>query len=341
MTKKIKIIIIDDSKFVRTLFSGLLNQTDDIEVIYTSSDPDDALEKIKSMKPDVITLDAGLSEMDGAKFLERLLSKKIIPTIIFSNSTRDGKETTLRALEIGAVDYYLKYDDLNMYNDLDTIKSALIAKIYTAINANVQYNPLTSLTPNNKQELAINQTDKLIGIAGNVGSVDSIKRILLDLPLNSPPILISLSLSEMLCDLLAERLNTFSAIKVHAPKDSAKIINGHAYLIPSNTSIELKNSGNITKIILTQDKKTDTADSMLNSIAQYAKKDSIGVIITGSGTGGYLGLKAIKKHNGTVLSQNKKTCVSYDLPKIANDSNLVDKELPLNKIAAEIISKCS
>jgi two-component system chemotaxis response regulator CheB len=335
MAKKIRTIIIDDSKFIRTLFTGLLNQTPDIEVVDTARDYDDAIAKIKLHNPDVLTLDVEMSEMDGIKFLEKVMKIKPMPVLMISKLTGEGTDITLSALEMGAIDYLIKHEDLNNYRDLDIIKDDLVSKIRIAANAQIIYNPKTKNCVPANFEPSKNTPKKLIAIGASIGGVGAIRQILAKLPSNCPPILMHLNLSETFTKTLVNRLNTFSEVLVHAAKNAQQLKSGNAYIVPNNKYVTIE--GN--KINLHPATDNSSMDSMFNSAASFGK-DSIGVILTGTGNNGAQGIAKIKTSGGFTIAQDKASCVVYEMPKIANDSGTIDVELPLDKIANEILKNC-
>ena len=335
MAQKIRTIIIDDSKFIRTLFTGLLNQTPDIEVVDTAKDPDDASAKIKRHNPDVITLDVEMSEMDGIKFLEKMMKIKPIPVLMVSKLTGEGTDITLSALEMGAIDYLIKHEDLNNYKDLDIIKEDLVSKIRIAANAQIIYNAKTKNSAPANFEPSKNTANKIIAIGASIGGVGAIKQILSKLPSNCPPILMNLNLSEPFTKTLVNRLNTFSEVLVHTAKNGQQLKAGNAYVVPNNKCVTIEGE----KINLSNAGDTSSIDSMFNSVAGFGK-DSIGVILTGTGSSGVQGIAKIKTSGGFTIAQDKASCVVYEMPKAANDSGTIDIELPLDKIANEILKNC-
>ncbi len=341
-TKKIKILIIEDSKFVKTLFTGLLNQTDDIEVVGTAENEREATKKITELKPDIITLDADIPEMDGIRFLDKLMHKDPIPVIMISTLDKEGAETTIRALEIGAVDYLIKPKQFEDFKDLSKLKTELENKVHLALKASLRYH---SLSDNSKiKTLAFDSSQKsisrIITLSSSVGGVEAVKQVLSLLPSNSPPILVSLRLHESLVNAFTERLSSLCEVGINLAKNGQKISTGQAYLTSSSNNIHLEKSGDNFKVVINENENQNPVDSMFESLANNFGNKVVGVILTGHGHDGTQGMIKIKEKGGFVISQNEASCVIYETPKLAKSKGAINVELPLEDIPNEILKKC-
>lgn len=346
MKQKIKVIVVDDSKFIRTLFTGLLNQTPDIEVVDTAEDPIDAREKIKLHNPHLITLDVEMPKMDGISFLEKIMRLRPMPVIMVSTLTQKGADTTLKALELGAIDYLAKPSDFNAYRNLDVLKDELANKIRNAASANmtssnrggdglkkvVLFNP------------SIKTSGKIIAIAASTGGVEALKEVLIRMPFSCPPIVITQHMPEKFTEAFAKRLNTLTQIEVCEARDGQKLQTGKAYIAPGGkhlTVIKTPTGGilHVSDGELVSGHKP-SADVMFKSVANTYGKESIGVILTGMGKDGAEGLKCMAEKGSTNIGQEKESCVVYGMPKAAKDIGATIREYPIEKITEELLKYC-
>ncbi len=341
-TKKIKILIIEDSKFVKTLFTGLLNQTDDIEVVGTADNESEAIKKIAELHPDIITLDAEIPDMDGSRFLNKLMSKNPIPVIMISTLDKEGSETTVRALEIGAVDYLVKPIGFEAFKDLNKLKNELVTKIHLALNASLRYhsNSDNATIKTISFESPNKSPSKVITLSASVGGVEAVKQILSSLPSNCPPVIVSLKLHESLVESFVYRLAPLCEIAVSLAKNGQKVTAGNVYLTSSSTPIHFEKSGNNYKIVMGNEPSNTPVDLMFESLANNFGNQVVGVILTGHGQDGTQGLIKIKEKGGFIICQNEASCVIYETPKYAKSKGAVNVELALEEIPSAILKKC-
>ena len=351
MKKKTRVLIVDDSALIRNLFTELLSADPDIDVIGTAHDPYDAREKIKQLNPDVITLDVEMPKMDGISFLEKIMTLRPMPVVMVSSLTQKGAETTLRALEIGAVDYISKPATQQTRNSLSALKDDLIIKVKTAAGARVRSNQHTSANHNVDESKILSFTPtsaanrRLIAIGSSTGGVEALREVITVLPQNSPPIVITQHMPETFTASFAARLNKICALTVQEARDSQKIAPGNVYIAPGGKHFEVVTRGNdyVCKISdgpLVSGHRP-SVDVLFRSVKNAVGNLAIGVLLTGMGKDGAAGLLEMKNSGAFTIGQNEATCVVYGMPKAAKTINAVMTELPLGKIPEEMLKRCN
>lgn len=346
--RKIKVLIVDDSALIRALLKEIINQADDMEVIAVASDPMIAREKIRALQPDVITLDIEMPNMDGLEFLEKLMRLHPLPVIMISTHTSEGSAATLRALELGAVDFIAK-PKVDIQNKLETYASLITEKIRIAAQANVKplHGSSTSkpLAPVKKIDLKISnkiaENQKLIVIGASTGGTEAIKEILMRMPIDCPPILAVQHMPEGFTKSYAARLDSLCDIAVNEATHGEPIIAGHAYLAPGGSHFSIIRTGKNYICQITNDEPVNyhrpSVDVLFNSVAALVKNNAIGVILTGMGKDGAAGLKLLHDQGCKTFAQDKASCVVFGMPKEAIARGAVDEILPLDGIAESIL----
>lgn len=332
---KIRVIIVDDSAFIRDIFTEILSSDPEIEVIATATDPIDAREKIRALNPDVITLDIEMPKMDGLTFLEKIMSLRPMPVVMASSLIADGAEETLRALELGAVDYVLKPSN-QAGQKMDDIADDLRAKVKAAARSRrvVKANPQATITrPESLPKLPI----KLIAIGASTGGVEALKEVLVSLPATLPPIVITQHMPPLFTKSFADRLNKACAISIKEAEDGEILKNGHAYIAKGGVHMLIKAS-----TIKLQDGEVvsshkPSVDVLFESIAAMDGKHTLGIILTGMGKDGAKGMLNLKQAGAFTIGQDEASSLVYGMPKAAFLGGGVDVQLPLHTIAKAII----
>ncbi len=344
---KIRVLIVDDSALMRQLLTELLSQDPDIQVVGTAQDPYFAREKIKALTPDVLTLDVEMPRMDGLTFLEKLMVGRPMPVVMVSSLTEAGCQTTLRALEIGAVDFFTK-PKVDLRDGMEEQAQELIAKIKGAAQARVRGRPAGSVTTAGAQKLAaqsamIKTTDMVIAIGASTGGTEALRELLEGLPPNMPPILITQHMPEKFTKTFADRLNSFSRISVKEAESGDSVLPGHALIAPGNYHMTLTRSGARYGVKLSQDAPVNrhrpSVDVMFHSVAHDAGRNSLGVILTGMGGDGARGLLAMNRAGAYTIAQDEGTCVVFGMPKEAIKLGGVDQVVPLPSIASHLLAR--
>jgi two-component system chemotaxis response regulator CheB len=347
---KIRVLTVDDSALMRQVLASLLSKDPGIEVIGSAPDPFIAREKIKALNPDVITLDVEMPKMDGLTFLEKLMRGRPMPVVMVSSLTEAGCETTLRALELGAVDFITK-PKIDLRAGMEEIAQDLIEKVKAAAQAKVKgkgvegggnAEPLTSRPAPLVSSAMIKTTDTIIAVGSSTGGTEAVKDVLIALPPNTPPILITQHMPERFTKTWADRMNSLCRISVKEAEDGDSVLPGHALVAPGGYHMTLVRSGARYSVRISQDPPVNrhrpSVDVLFDSVAQYAGSNTIGVILTGMGGDGAKGMLGMKRAGAYTIAQDEASCVVFGMPKEAIKLGGVDKILPLSEIPAAIVA---
>ena len=347
---KIRVLTVDDSALMRQVLASLLSKDPGIEVIGSAPDPFIAREKIKALNPDVITLDVEMPKMDGLTFLEKLMRGHPMPVVMVSSLTEAGCQTTLRALELGAVDFIAK-PKIDLREGMEEIAQDLIDKVKAAAQAKVkgkgvgsrgELEPLASRPAPLVSSAMIKTTDTIIAIGSSTGGTEAVKDVLIALPPNTPPILITQHMPERFTKTWADRMNSLCRISVKEAEDGDNVLPGHALVAPGGYHMTLVRSGARYSVRINQDPPVNrhrpSVDVMFDSVAQYAGANTIGVILTGMGGDGANGMLGMKQAGAYTIAQDEASCVVFGMPKEAIKLGGVDKVLPLEEIPAAIVN---
>jgi len=297
--KKISVLVIDDSALIRKLLTEIINNQADMEVIGAAPDPLVAREMIRTLNPDVLTLDVEMPRMDGLDFLEKLMRLRPMPVVMVSTLTERGSGVTFRALELGAVDFVAK-PKMDIRHGLEAYGDEIARKIRAASVARVRC--LESGSAAGGKPLPISQhhhlsTEKLIIIGASTGGTEAIKDVLVHLPPDCPGILIAQHMPEGFTRSFAERLDRLCKIRVKESEGGERVLPGHAYIAPGHSHLLLKKSGANYVTELSQadpvNRHRPSVDVLFQSAAQCAGKNAVGVILTGMGKDGAAGMLAM------------------------------------------------
>ncbi len=358
--KKIKVLIIDDSALVRKMLTEILSSDNEIEVIGTAADPLIAREKIKQLNPDVLTLDVEMPRMDGISFLSNLMRLRPMPVVMVSTLTEEGAEITLDALELGAIDFITK-PKLDFSNTIQDYSVELIEKIKVASQARVKAtsdrrqasNKITTLNVEKKNTadavLKLNNgkrnyklTDTIIAIGASTGGTEAIKDVLIDMPPDSPGIVVTQHIPEKFSTSFALRLDKLSAVKVCEATEGQQILPGHAYIAPGNRHLLIERSGARYICRLNDgpavNRHKPSVNVLFRSVANQVGQNAIGVILTGMGDDGAEGLLEMKQAGAITIAQDEQSSVVWGMPGEAVKRNAADDVLPLSKVAQRLIS---
>jgi two-component system chemotaxis response regulator CheB len=350
---KIRVLTVDDSALMRQVLATLLSNDPEIEVVGSAPDPYIAREKIKALNPDVLTLDVEMPKMDGLTFLEKLMRGHPMPVVMVSSLTEAGCETTLRALELGAVDFIAK-PKIDLRAGMEEIAQDLIAKVKAAAVAKVskpvdgQASPAhrpfpLGLSPS--EGAMIKTTDTIIAIGSSTGGTEAVKRILEVLPPDTPPILITQHMPERFTKSWADRLHKFCRISVKEAEDGDSVLPGHALIAPGNHHMTLARSGARYSVKINQDAPVNrhrpSVDVLFDSVARNAGRNAVGVILTGMGGDGAKGLLAMKQAGAYTIAQDEASCVVFGMPKEAIKLGAAEEILPLSDIAGAVLTHVS
>jgi two-component system chemotaxis response regulator CheB len=355
--KKIKVLIIDDSALVRQTLFDILSADPEIEVTGMAADPYIAAAKINEQTPDVITLDVEMPKMDGLTFLRKLMSQHPIPVVIISTLTERGTDTALQALELGAVEVVAK-PKINTRELLSAVSAELCEKIKIASIAFVK-RKASSITETHGQivpklsadammrrstmQSMIQTTEVVIAVGASTGGTEALKTLLMAMPVDAPAIVIVQHMPEMFTKQFAVRLDTICAINVKEAEDGDAVLPGQALIAPGNKHMLLKRSGARYHVEVKEgplvNRHRPAVDVLFRSVARYAGKNALGVIMTGMGDDGAKGLLEMKEAGAYTIAQDEKSCVVFGMPKEAIKLNAAKEILPLHQITPFIINK--
>ncbi len=325
----------------------IISSHPDMEVVGVAPDPLVARELIKQLDPDVLTLDVEMPRMDGLAFLEKLMRLRPMPVIMVSSLTEYGSEITLRALELGAIDYITKpklaiKSGMLEYADLliDKIKTAYSAKANIDFHARKLKNklPLEVLKPVGNHYLS---SEKLIMVGASTGGTEAIKEFLIKMPSDCPGILITQHMPKGFTSQFSQRLDRICNIKVSEAVGGERILPGHAYIAPGDEHMRLAKSGANYIIQLDKDPPISghrpSVDVLFHSAAKCAGKNAVGVILTGMGKDGALGLLAMKKMGAYNFAQDQDSCIVFGMPREAIALGAADVVAPLSSLAGLVL----
>lgn len=343
MSKPIRLIVVDDSALMRQVLTEIFNSDPEIEVVDTAIDPLDAREKIKRHNPDVISLDIEMPKMDGLTFLEKIMRLRPMPVVMVSTLTQKGAEATLRALELGAVDFFAK-PELDQSASLDAAKEELTSKIKAAARANVRARESRASTDPNPGTIApIGKpfSSNLIALGSSTGGVEALTEIITALPPDIPPTLVTQHMPDKFLDSFASRLDGISTVSVSIARDGAKLEKGNVYIAGRDRNLHVVRSSLGYTAKFAGDHKTDghcpSVTEMFMSVAEAAGPEAIGAILTGMGKDGARGLLAMRQAGARTFGQNQATCVVYGMPKAAAEIGAVEKEVPISSMVRTIL----
>jgi len=348
MPKKIAVLIVDDSAAIRQLLTRILSTDPEIEVVGTAADPYFARQKIISLQPDVITLDVEMPRMDGLTFLEKLMAAKPMPVVMVSSLTQSGAEVTLRALELGAVDFFAK-PTMDTLTGVGNGAKEIVAKVKAAARASVRLPAqrnmgiaaLAAKRVSTSGSSNYRLTHQLIAIGASTGGTEAIKDVLMLMPPDSPPIVIVQHMPPGFTASFSERMDKLCQISVKEAADGDYVGPGQCLIAPGSFHMAIERNGAQFKARVFDAEQVNghrpAVDVLFRSCATQVGKNVVAAILTGMGDDGARGLRMIKDAGGQTVAQDEATCVVYGMPKEAVAHGGVDVVRPLDKIAGELL----
>ena len=346
-TPKIKVLIIDDSALIRSILKEVINSYPDMEAIGAASNPLQARDMIKTLNPDVLTLDVEMPEMDGLTFLEKLMRLRPLPVLMISSLTERGSEAALRALELGAVDFLPK-PKLGIGEGMREYADEIAEKIRAAYQSRSRlarkFAPATSpgvALPDLGNR--ITSTEKIIILGASTGGTEAIKEFLIRLPADAPGILIAQHMPESFTKSFAARLDSLCKIKVVEAQGNERVLPGHAFIAPGHSHLLLKRSGANYMTELSQAEPVNhhrpSVEVLFRSAAKNAGKNVIGVMLTGMGKDGANAMLEMRQAGAYNFAQNEETCVVFGMPREAIAVGAVDEIVPIQEMAQRVLIK--
>jgi len=346
---KTRVLIIDDSALVRSLLTEIINREPDLEAIGAAPDPLVAREMIRALNPDVLTLDIEMPKMDGLDFLERLMRLRPTPVVMVSTLTERGAEVTLRALELGAVDFIAK-PKLGIASGLGALGHDICEKIRVAararmrrhVNAPAVHAPGAEHKPAQSNFSRVS-TEKLIVIGASTGGTEAIREVLQQLPADAPAVLITQHMPAGFTRSFATRLNGLCRITVSEAVDGERVLPGHAYIAPGDRHLRLAKSGANYLVALDDgapvNRHRPSVEVLFKSVAALAAPNALGVMLTGMCSDGAKAMLEMKNAGSFNIAQDEATCIVFGMPKEAIACGAVDAILPLQKIAGRLLEQ--
>ena len=360
MSKKIRVIVVDDSALVRSLLAEIINRQSDMECIGTANDPLIAREMIRELNPDVITLDVEMPRMDGIDFLGRLMRLRPMPVVMISTLTERGAEVTMKALELGAVDFVSK-PRVGLANGLNELATQIVDKIRVAAVAQVRRAPrvpapvrtaagaanavASSAAPASPSMSLLGRlsTEKLIFIGASTGGTEAIKEILVNLPADCPAIVITQHMPPGFTTSFAASLNSLSQITVKEASHGERILPGHAYIAPGGKQFHISRSGaNYVAVVddgPAVNRHKPSVEVLFKSGAALVGRNAYGIMLTGMGNDGAAAMREMKDAGSYNYVQDEASCIVFGMPREAIAHGAADEVLPLTQIAPALIAK--
>ena len=349
----IKVLVVDDSALVRKLLTAMLSRSRDIEVVGTASDPYAARERIKKLNPDVITLDVEMPRMDGITFLENLMRLRPMPVVMVSSLTQRGADVTLRALELGAIDFVAK-PRIDIAGTLADYEDELIAKVKVAAGARVlprtvapvrktdERHSTSAVVPILNVRTMLRTTDRIIAIGASTGGTEAIREVLAEMPPDAPAVVISQHIPAAFSRAFAERMNRSSAMAVCEAQDGQQILPGHAYIAPGDRHLLVERDGSRYLCRLSSgphvNRHRPSVDVMFRSVAQNVGPNAVGVLLTGMGDDGARGLKEMMEAGAGTIAQDEASSVVWGMPGSAVKLGAARHVLPLQQIGSQVLT---
>jgi two-component system chemotaxis response regulator CheB len=357
--KKINVLVVDDSAVVRQVVTALLNKAPDIQVLHAVADPILAMERMKTVWPDVIVLDVEMPRMDGITFLRKLMAERPTPVVICSTLTAKAAKTTMEAMSAGAVSIITK-PKLELKQFLNDSADELVGAVRAAAVANVRrlagraaapaLQPAAKLTadailPAGDNRAMVQTTERVVAIGTSTGGTQALEVVLTTLPRVSPGIVIVQHMPEKFTAAFAERLNSICQIEVKEAQTGDRVVPGRALIAPGGKHMLLRRNGAQYYVEVVDgplvNRHRPSVDVLFRSVAKCAGSNALGVIMTGMGDDGAAGMLEMRKAGAYTVAQDEASCVVYGMPKEAVKRGAVERSIPLDSIGREILQQLS
>jgi two-component system chemotaxis response regulator CheB len=351
--QKVRVLIVDDSALVRQLLTTMLSSDPAIEVVGVAADPLIAREKIKALSPDVLTLDVEMPRMDGLTFLENLMRLRPMPVVMVSSLTTAGADVTLRALELGAVDFFAKPDS-DLANNLPENTQAICQKVRLAAASRPKARSVDvarlEVPPRLTADAVLPMTQaagsrggqRIVAIGASTGGTEAIRVVLEAMPPDAPPIVITQHIPAAFSGPFAERMDKCSAMRVVEARDGQPVQPGHAYIAPGSHHLLVVWNGAHYVCRLHDgppvNRHKPSVDVLFRSVAAGVGAAAIGVLLTGMGDDGARGLGELRQGGAPTLVQDEASSVVWGMPGAAFKAGAADQVLPLDQIASRILA---
>lgn len=349
--KKIRVVVVDDSALVRSLLAEIINKQADMQCVGAANDPLIAREMIRELDPDVITLDIEMPKMDGLDFLGRLMRLRPMPVVMISTLTERGAEVTMKALELGAVDFVAKpriglVDGIKELatNIVDKIRVAAAAKVHKSLHVASTSVP-EKLPSASAVPISIGRvsTEKLVFIGASTGGTEAIKEILIRLPADAPGVVITQHMPPGFTTSFAARLNGLCQITVQEAVNGVRVLPGHAYIAPGGKQFWVEKSG-ANYVCVVEDgelvnRHRPSVEVLFRSAAKVVGRNAFGIMLTGMGNDGAKAMKEMKDAGSYNYVQDEASCIVFGMPREAILNGAADEVLPLLDIAPALLQR--
>ncbi|MDI4633705.1 chemotaxis response regulator protein-glutamate methylesterase [Pelomonas sp. V22] len=352
---KTTVVVVDDSALVRSILTEIINRQPDMVCIGAAADPLLAREMIRNLNPDVITLDVEMPKMDGLDFLSRLMRLRPMPVVMVSTLTERGAEVTLKALELGAIDFVAK-PKIGVADGIRLLADDITDKIRIASKAHIRRHvapapaaaaapgaPAAAPKPVTVSSIGRMSTEKIIFIGASTGGTEATKDVLVNLPADCPAVVITQHMPPGFTKSYAARLDGLCKIRVKEATDGERILPGHGYIAPGGFHLSVERSG-ANYIARVQDgepvnRHKPSVEVLFHSAARVVGPNALGIMLTGMGADGAKAMKVMKDAGSYNYCQDENTCVVFGMPREAIAAGAADEVLPLQQIAPKLIER--
>ncbi len=346
---KTRVVVVDDSALVRGLLAEIIDRQPDMCCVGAAADPLVAREMIRNLNPDVITLDVEMPRMDGLDFLSRLMRLRPMPVVMVSTLTERGADVTLKALELGAIDFVAK-PKIGVADGLRQLGADITEKIRTAARARVSRLAVAPAAaapgaaparPSPMASLGRLSTEKIIFIGASTGGTEATREVLIELPADSPAVMITQHMPPGFTKSYAARLDSLCRIRVAEARDGERVLPGHAYIAPGGFHLSVERSGaNYVARVVDGDpvnRHKPSVEVLFDSAARVVGRNALGVMLTGMGADGARAMKTMRDAGSFNLVQDENSCVVFGMPREAIAHGAAHEVLPLNRIAPRLL----
>lgn len=348
---KTRVVVVDDSALVRSLLAEIINRQSDMQCIGAAADPLVAREMIRNLNPDVITLDVEMPRMDGIDFLGKLMRLRPMPVVMVSTLTERGADVTMRALELGAVDFVAK-PKIGVADGLRQLADDITDKIRVATRAQLRRLPASTPAAASGHatgaaapiaQLGRLSTEKIIFIGASTGGTEATKEVLMSLPPDCPALMITQHMPPGFTRSYAARLDGLCRIRVAEARDGERVLPGHAYIAPGGLHLSVERSG-ANYIARVQDgepvnRHKPSVEVLFKSAARIVGQNALGIMLTGMGADGAKAMKEMREAGSYNLVQDEASCVVFGMPREAINAGAAHEVLPLGQIATKLVER--
>jgi two-component system chemotaxis response regulator CheB len=350
---KTRVVVVDDSALVRSLLTEIINRQPDMECVGAASDPLVAREMIRNLNPDVITLDVEMPRMDGIDFLSKLMRLRPMPVVMVSTLTERGADVTLRALELGAIDFVAK-PKIGVADGLKLLAEDITDKVRIAAKAHIRKLHVPASAPADGSAPAARpaapvtslgrlSTEKIIFIGASTGGTEATKEVLINLPPDCPAVMITQHMPPGFTRSYAARLDGLCRIRVKEAQDGERVLPGHAYIAPGGLHLSVERSG-ANYIARVQDgepvnRHKPSVEVLFKSAARVVGPNALGIMLTGMGADGAKAMRELRDAGSYNMVQDEASCVVFGMPREAINAGAAHEVLPLTQIAPHLIDR--